>query len=669
MATQIGPKIGIEGEKEYRQQLQQITQATKTLDSEMKKVTAEWNENTSALSKNRASAQNTAAKLELFNQRLEVQNALLAQSVEKFGASSAAAQKYQQAVNNTQATIASLNNTLKTYKGAEAFSDMSVKMADIGTKMQNVGQSMTAIGQKLTTSVTVPIVALSSAAIKFGSDLEESANKTDVVFGTMSKSVRDFAQTTTDAYAISEGKALEMASDYGAIATSMGFSQREAAKLSTSLVGLAGDMASFHNKSVDVAANSLKGVFTGETEALKSLNVVMTQSTLKEYAASQGKVYDAMSQSEKVMLRYNYIMQNQKDAIGDAQRTMGGFAGSTRQLKAAFQDAAAGLGEALIPLVTPLVQALTFLLQKFNQLPGPVKTFVAAILLIAAAIGPVVLILGSFVGALSNLITGIPMIAAKLAELAAAFGLVDVAAAPVIGIILAIAAACAVGFAAGWELAKHWDDICEAAGRLADSVREAYNNLMSFNDNLKNNVNGAINDIASYFASLPGRIINALKDAVQAIKDEFKNMINNAKKSGADFVSGFIDGIKSKVQKLINQVKEIAETIEEYLGFSCPDKGALSKYESWMPDFMMGLAKGINQNKGIVTRAIASLSKDMVLPLDANASMNMAIAGANGGSVSVGGTSMNVYVDHINDLQDLIRIQNQAQQRYRMGAR
>jgi gas vesicle protein len=261
------------------------------------------------------------------------------------------------------------------------------------------------------------------------------------------------------------------------------------------------------------------------------------------------------------------------------------------------------------------------------------------------------------------------MIAAKLMELAAAFGVVDVAAAPVIGIILAIAAACAVGFAAGWELAKNWDDICEAAGRMADSVRDAYNNLMSFNDNLKNNVNGAINDIANYFASLPGRIINALKDAVQAIKEEFKNMINNAKKSGADFVSGFIDGIKSKVQKLINQVKEIAETIEEYLGFSCPDKGALSKYETWMPDFMMGLAKGINQNKGIVTRAIASLSKDMALPLDANASMNMALAGADSGSVSVGGTSMNVYVDHINDLQDLIRIQNQAQQRYRMGAR
>ena len=107
----------------------------------------------------------------------------------------------------------------------------------------------------------------------------------------------------------------------------------------------------------------------------------------------------------------------------------------------------------------------------------------------------------------------------------------------------------------------------------------------------------------------------------------------------------------------------------EYLGFSCPDKGALSKYETWMPDFMNGLAKGINQNKGVVTSAINSLSKSMVLPLDSSASMNLALSGAAGGSVSVGGTSMNVYVDHINDLNDLIRIQNQAQQRYRMGAK
>ena len=110
------------------------------------------------------------------------------------------------------------------------------------------------------------------------------------------------------------------------------------------------------------------------------------------------------------------------------------------------------------------------------------------------------------------------------------------------------------------------------------------------------------------------------------IKNEFDNMIRNAKQSGKDFIDGFVQGIKDRIEKVVNTVKDIANTIEEYLGFSCPDKGPLHNYEKWMPDFMDGLAKGIEKNKYVVTRAINDLSKDMVLPLDASASMNMAIS-------------------------------------------
>ena len=248
-----------------------------------------------------------------------------------------------------------------------------------------------------------------------------------------------------------------------------------------------------------------------------------------------------------------------------------------------------------------------------------------------------------------------------LAAVASAIG-------PVILVILALAAA----FAAGYAIAANWDSICStvssAASSMASSVSAAWNKLIQKNDELKDSVNGFVSDVASDFAALPSKIVQALKDAVQKVKDEFTNMVNNAKKSGADMVQGFVDGLKSKVQPLIDQVKKIAKTIEDYLGFSTPDKGPLHKYETWMPDFLNGLAKGIRQNENVVVSAMNSLSKSMALPLDSNASMNMAMAGADGYSY-VGGTSMNVYVDHINDLQDLIRIQNQAQQRYRMGAR
>ena len=89
-----------------------------------------------------------------------------------------------------------------------------------------------------------------------------------------------------------------------------------------------------------------------------------------------------------------------------------------------------------------------------------------------------------------------------------------------------------------------------------------------------------------------------------------------------------------------------------------------------MPDFMQGLAKGIKGNMYMVKGAMNDVAKTMSLPLSASASMNMALAGTDNGyaTTGFGETIFNVNVDHISELNDLIRIQNQAQQRYRMGA-
>jgi len=218
---------------------------------------------------------------------------------------------------------------------------------------------------------------------------------------------------------------------------------------------------------------------------------------------------------------------------------------------------------------------------------------------------------------------------------------------------------------------SNWDAISAAAKDLGDSIKSAYDQLMAKNDELKKNVHGFVNDIVDFFKELPTKIVQAIKDAADKVKQEFDRMISNAKKSGKDFISGFVEGIKSTISKVIDAVKDVAKTVQDFLGFSCPDKGPLHEYETWMPDFMMGLAKGIRSNMGVVKSAINGVAKEMSLPLSANASMNMALSGADGSSASsyIGGTTMNVYVDHISELNDLIRIQNQAQQRYRMGAR
>ena len=672
MAVQIGPKIGIEGEKEYRSQISQIIQQTKALDSAMEATSSAWNENTSAMTKNKAQAQQVAQKIELTQQRLTVLNSMLEQSAAKYGENSTVTLRWQQAVDSCTASLNSMQQQLKSFNGAENFSELSTKFADMGTTLQNIGDKMTAVGQKMTMSLTLPIMAVGTAAVKLGSDLEESANKVDVVFGNMSGTVKDFASTTTQAFAISEGKALEMAGDYGAMATSMGMSQAEAAKLSTNLVALAGDMASFHNKSTEIAANSLKGVFTGETESLKQFGVAMTETNLEHFAEKHGKVYDQMSQAERIMTRYSYLLETQSDAVGDAERTMDGFAGSTRQLKAALEDAGAALGQALVPIITPLVQMITKLLTAFASLPAPIQTVIAVIMALLAAIGPIIVILGTLVSSFGTLVAAAPAVASAITAVAAAVTGLDLALAPAIGVILAIVAAFALAFAAGAALAANWDSIADAASNLGTSMNRAVNTVKQKLQTLVNSAASVCGEVIAWFASLPAKIANALRQAVDRAKQEFEKMVSDAKKSGKDFINGFVDGIKSGISKIVDTVKDIAETIDQYLGFSCPEKGPLSKYEIWMPDFMKGLAKGIYSNEYIVARAMNSLSKTMALPLDSNATMNMALSGANGGSYSsglIGGTIMNISVDHISELNDLIRIQNQAQQRLRMGAR
>lgn len=670
MATQIGPKIGIEGEKEYRQQINQIIQQTKTLDAAMDRTASEWTKNTSQMTKNKAVAQNLAQQINLQKQKLQQMNAMLDASVQKYGENATATLKWKAAVDSATASLNKMENQLEDLKGAGSFSKLSTQMADVGQKMQNMGQTLTNIGTRMTTMITLPLAAAGAASMKLASDTEEARNKVEVVFGSMAQSVKDFADTALESYGLAEGSALTMASTFGAMASSMGLSEQASASMSTSLTALAADMASFYNVSTEVAQTSLQGIFTGETEALKKFGIVMTQTNLEEFAQQNGKVYSQMSEGEKVMTRYAYVLNATKDAQGDFARTSDGAANSFRVFQESLKELGAAFGEQLLPIITPIIQAITSFIQKIAELPAPIRKIIVVFGLLLAAIGPVILIIGTFMSAIGAILTQGPIIAAAFAALipvikglAASFIELTVAAAPWLLLAAAIAAA-------AYLIYKNWDSISDAASSMLQTVKSA---TKGFIDAVKDMASGArdkLQDVVSYFRELPSKILAAIKEAAARIKEEFQNMIANAKQSGNHFVDGFVDGIKQRLEKVAEVAKKIANTIKDFLGFTRPDKGPLHEYEQWMPHFMQGLAKGIKSNIGLVKGAVDDVAKTMALPLDANASMNMALAGAGYDSAAMlGGTSMNVYVDHISELNDLIRIQNQAQQRYRMGAK
>lgn len=220
-----------------------------------------------------------------------------------------------------------------------------------------------------------------SASVKLASDLQEVQNVVDVTFGELNGQVDAFAKNAITSYGLSETVAKKYMGTFGAMAKSFGYANEEAFGMSKSLTSLAGDVASFYNMTSDEAYTKLKSVFTGETESLKELGVVMTQAALDNYALANGfgKTTQAMTEQEKVMLRYSFVTSKLALAQGDFVRTSGGWANQIRVLKLQFDSLRAAIGEGLIAMLTPVIQMLNILISKLIVAAQAFSAFVKSI--------------------------------------------------------------------------------------------------------------------------------------------------------------------------------------------------------------------------------------------------------------------------------------------------
>lgn len=271
--------------------------------------------------------------------------------------------------------------------------NLDKKLKEVGSKLDKFNKKASALGKSLSTKLTLPLAIAGGAAIKLASDFQESLNKVDVAFGNSSNEVKDFAKTTLEQFGIAEGSALDMAALFGDMATSMGLSQKAAVGMSKQLVGLAGDLASFKNIDIEQATTALAGVFTGETESLKRLGIVMTEVNLQQFAMEKGldKSVKKMTQAEKVALRYEFIMAKTVNAQGDFARTSEGAANQMRIFQESLKELGVSFGEVLLPAFTKMVNKLNDILKSLNNLSPEMKGFIVVIGGLAAAIGPLLL--------------------------------------------------------------------------------------------------------------------------------------------------------------------------------------------------------------------------------------------------------------------------------------
>ena len=256
--------------------------------------------------------------------------------------------------------------------------DLVINKNGFDKQLAGIQKLATKAGKTLAAAFTIKkLVDFSKECIELGSDLAEVQNVVDVVFPHMNKQIDGFAKNAAKQFGLSETMAKKFTGTFGAMSKAFGFGEQQAYDMSTTLTGLAGDVASFYNISQDEAYTKLKSVFTGETESLKDLGVVMTQTALDSYALANGfgKTTAKMSEMEKVALRYQFVQDQLTAAVGDFSRTSDGWANQVRILKLQFDSLKATIGQGLINVLSPVIKVINTIIGKLMTLANAFKSF------------------------------------------------------------------------------------------------------------------------------------------------------------------------------------------------------------------------------------------------------------------------------------------------------
>lgn len=442
-------------------------------------------------------------------------------------------------------------------------------------------------------AITLATKKFISSALELASNLEEVQNVVKVTFGGISDEINDFSKSALQNYGLSETIAKKYIGTFGAMAKSFGFIPEQAEKMSIALTAMAGDVASFYNLESDVAYTKLKSVFTGETESLKELGIVMTQTALDQYALEKGfgKTTKQMTEQEKVALRYSFVMDKLKIASGDYKNTSDGWANSFRTAKLEIQAMAAEVGTELMPAAKI---ALGYSMQGLRIVLGFLKNTASGLSMFAEAWKSSSMATKVFVGittgaavalfnfnkiaVLTRAVIGVVSSAIKILNmdltatltltqaLKGALGIIAVVGS-IIGAVKLMSSLASV-FDKVEESMKNqestvsdmnieWQDGSDAVKDYTDSTKELERALMSFDE---------VNKIGD--KSLIGDVID--KEALQDL-GQFKDMLDDTfnKVEFGDLLGGLSDSIADATSGLgglidkVNKVKEIwAKPIE-----------------------------------------------------------------------------------------------------------
>lgn len=279
----------------------------------------------------------------------------------------------------------------------KGMSDADRELVKFQKQAQRTAGALKDLGAKMTVGITAPLVAFGGFAVKAASDAAELQSAFDQTFGSLSRSMTQWAETTGDAMGRSTQEMQQMANTFGIFFNQAAPTGEAAAKLSREFAVLAQDLSSFFNTDPTEALQKLRSGLAGESEPLRDFGVFLTEATVKAKALEMGLASsaDAITEQNKIMARAALIMDATTKAQGDVARTADGTANRIREARAAFEELQVAIGTKLLPAITPLITGLTNMLVAFTQLPDWVQTTTLVVGGLAAVAGPLVYAVGA----------------------------------------------------------------------------------------------------------------------------------------------------------------------------------------------------------------------------------------------------------------------------------
>ena len=292
-----------------------------------------------------------------------------------------------------------------TYRLIADDKELTKSLKDAQKRAEALGKSFTDAGKKLTIGLTAPIVAAAGVAVKFASDLQESTNSVNVVFGESAKIITAWGENAATQAGLSRAEFNSTATQIGVLLQQTGKSFDDVAEDTITLTQRAADLASIYNTDVKDATLALGAALRGESEPARRFGVLLSESAVQAKALELGLggVKGELTEAEKVQTRYAIILEQTQAVAGDFANTSGDTANSLRVLQAEVQNLAAEFGQELLPIVKDVLTFARDLVAGFGDLTQEQRQTVIAVAAVAAAIGPLLLAIGKTITAVSAL--------------------------------------------------------------------------------------------------------------------------------------------------------------------------------------------------------------------------------------------------------------------------